>query len=95
MRGEWGGAYPVHLRRTRADAAGLAVELVSPSANSPLWSVVLNDLRTRFSVRICVSYRFEPAVMSATLKEITEYMRAGFTGASELVAALRMGGHAA
>lgn len=95
MRGEWGGAYPVHLRLTRTDAAGLAVELVSPSATSPLWSMVLNDIRTRSSVRLCVSYWFEPVVISATLKKITEYTRAGFTGAGEMVTALRMGGHAA
>lgn len=94
MRGEWGGAHPVHLRLTRADAAGLAVELVSPSATSPLWCAVLNDLRTRSSVRLCVSYQFEPAVICAPLEKIAEYTRAGFTGAGELIAAMRMGGHA-
>lgn len=59
MRGEWGGAYPVHLRLTRTDAAGLAVELVSPSATSPLWSMVLNDIRTRSSVRLSPRQRRE------------------------------------
>ncbi|MBU6520781.1 hypothetical protein KOL70_22815 [Pantoea sp. B270] len=37
MRAEGGGAYPVHLRLTRADAAPLAVGLVSPSCCSPVW----------------------------------------------------------
>ncbi|MGK3138003.1 conjugation system SOS inhibitor PsiB family protein [Pantoea trifolii] len=95
MRGEWGGAYPVHLRLTRADAAGLAVELVSPSADSPQWCAMLTDARTRSRVPLSVSYRFEPATLRTRLEKIAEYTRAGFTGAGELVAALRMGGHAA
>jgi len=41
------------------------------------------------------SYLFEPETLRTTLKKIAEYTRAGFTGAGELVAALRMGGHAA
>lgn len=95
MRGEWGGAHPVHLRLSRADVAGLAVELVSPSAGSPLWCAVLTDARTQSRVPLSVSYRFEPATLRARLEKIAEYTRAGFTGAGELVAALRMGGHAA
>ncbi|WP_052206241.1 conjugation system SOS inhibitor PsiB family protein [Pantoea rodasii] len=95
MRSEWGGAYPVHLRLTRADVAGLVVELVSPSSDSPLWCAVLTDLRTRSRVSLNVSYRFEPATLRTRLEKIAEYTRAGFTGAGELVAALRMGGHAA
>lgn len=94
MRIEWGGAYPVHLRLTRADVAGLVVELVSPSSDSPLWCAVLTDLRTRSRVSLNVSYRFEPATLRTRLEKIAEYTRAGFTGAGELVAALRMGGHA-
>lgn len=92
MRGEWGGVYPVHLRLTRADAAWLAVELVSPSADSPLWCAVLTDARTRSRVSLSVSYHFEPATVRTTLEKIAEYTRAGFTGAGELIAALRMGG---
>lgn len=95
MRGEWGGAYPVHLRLTCADVAGLAVELVSPSADSPLWCAMLTDARTRTRVSLSVSYRFEPAMLRTTLEKIAEYTRAGFTCAGELVAALRIGGHAA
>lgn len=93
MRGEWGGVYPVHLWLTRADAAWLAVELVSPSADSPLWCAVLTDARTRSRVSLSVSYHLEPATVRATLEKIAEYTRAGFTGAGELIAALRMGGH--
>ncbi|HBH6890122.1 TPA: hypothetical protein KUM96_004384 [Serratia marcescens] len=95
MRSEWGGAYPVHLRLTRADVAGLVVELASPSSDSPLWCAVLTDARTRSRVPLNVSYRFEPATLRTRLEKIAEYTRAGFTGAGELVAALRMGGHAA
>lgn len=95
MRGEWGGAYPVHLRLTRADAAGLAVELVSPSADSPMWCAVLTDARTLSRVPLSIGYRFEPSTLRTTLEKIAGYSRAGFTGAGELVAALRMGGHAA
>ncbi len=95
MRGEWGGAYPVHLRLTRADAAGLAVELVSPSADSPLWCAMLTDARSMSRVPLSAGYRFEPETLRSMLKKIAEYTRAGFTGAGELVAALRMGGHAA
>lgn len=95
MRGEWGGAHPVHLRLTRADVAGLVVELVSPSSDSPLWCAVLTDAHTRSRVPLSVSYHFEPATLRTTLEKIAEYTRAGFTGDGELVAALRMGGHAA
>lgn len=95
MRGEWGGAHPVHLRLTRAELSGLAVELVSPSEDSPLWCALLTDVRTRSRVPLSVSYRFDPAALCATLEKIADYTRAGFTGAGELVAALRMGGHAA
>ncbi|WP_336796269.1 conjugation system SOS inhibitor PsiB family protein [Erwinia aphidicola] len=95
MRGEWGGAYPVHLRLTRAELSGLAVELVSPSEDSPLWCALLTDVRIRSRVPLSVSYCFDPAALCATLEKIAEYTRAGFTGAGELVAALRMGGHAA
>lgn len=91
MRGEWGGVYPVHLRLTRADAAGL----VSPSGCSPVWCAVVADTRTRCRLRLYVSDRLEPATLQVILSKIAEYTRAGFTGAGELVAAMRMGGHAA
>lgn len=94
MRSEWGGSRPVHLRLTHADAAGVVVELVSPSADSPLWCAILADMRTESCIRLCVSYRFEPSVMRTMLEKIAEYTRAGFTGAGELLAAMRMGGHA-
>lgn len=95
MRGEWGGVYPVHLKLTRTDAAGLAVELVSPSECSPVWCAIVADTRTRCRLRLYVSDRFDAAALQEKLLKITEYTRAGFTGAGELVAALRMGGHAA
>lgn len=95
MRSEWGGVYPVHLRLTRADVAGLAVELVSPSGCSPVWCAVVADTRTRCRLRLYVSDRLEPAALQVILAKIAEYTRAGFTGAGELVAAMRMGGHAA
>jgi len=56
---------------------------------------VLTDARTRSRISLSVSYHFEPATLRSTLEKIVEYTRAGFTGAGELVAALRMGGHAA
>lgn len=55
----------------------------------------LSDLRTRSRVSLNVSYCFEPATMRTRLEKIAVYTRAGFTSAGELVAALRMGGHAA
>jgi hypothetical protein len=95
MRGEWGGAFPVHLRLTRPDVDGLAIELVSPSSGSPVWCAFIDDARTQARERLSVSYQFDPDGLRAKLLKITEYTRAGFTGAGELIAALRMGGHSA
>ncbi|WP_394541923.1 hypothetical protein [Pantoea sp. SGAir0418] len=41
-------------------------------------------------LRLYVSDRLEPAALKAILAKIAEYTRVGFTGAGELVAALRM-----
>ncbi|KTR87731.1 conjugation system SOS inhibitor PsiB family protein [Pantoea dispersa] len=87
MRGEWGGVYPVHLRLTRADA----VVLVSPSGCSPVWRAIVADTRTRCRLRLYVSDRLEAAALQVILAKIADYTRAGFTGAGELVAAIRMG----
>ncbi|WP_313052649.1 conjugation system SOS inhibitor PsiB family protein [Pantoea piersonii] len=95
MRGEWGGAHPVHLRLTQPDASGVAVELVSPSACWPVWCAVVADSRTRSRLRLYVSDELDPVALQAKLLKIAEYTRAGFTGDGELVAAMRMGGHAA
>jgi hypothetical protein len=67
MRGEWGGAYPVHLRLTRSDVRGLAVELVSPSAGSPLWYALIADARSKSRVCLCAGYQFDPEELRATL----------------------------
>lgn len=91
MRAEGGGAYPVHLRLTRADAAPLAVGLVSPSCCSPVWCAIVADTRTRCYLRLYVSDRLEPAALQVIFAKIAEYTRAGFTGAGELVAAIRVG----
>ncbi|WP_428833789.1 conjugation system SOS inhibitor PsiB family protein [Pantoea dispersa] len=85
-----GGAYPVHLRLTRADAAPLALGLVSPSCCSAVWCAIVADTRTRCYLRLYVSDRLEPAAQQVILAKIAEYTRAGFTGAGELAAAIRM-----
>jgi len=51
--------------------------------------------RTRSRLRLYVSGQLDPTALQAKLTIIAEYTRAGFTGAGELVAAMKMGGHGA
>lgn len=95
MRGEWGGAYPIHLRLSQPEMEEIAVELVSPSACWPAWCAVVADSRTRSRLRLYVSDQLDPMALQEKLSVIAEYTRAGFTGAGELVTAMKMGGHAA
>ncbi|WP_313653481.1 conjugation system SOS inhibitor PsiB family protein [Pantoea sp.] len=95
MRGEWGGAYPIHLRLTQPEIEEIAVELVSPSACWPAWCTVVADSRSRSRLRLYVSDQLDPMAPQEKLSVIAEYTRAGFTGAGELVAAMKMGEYAA
>jgi len=95
MRGEWGGAYPIHLRLSQPEMEEIAVELVSPSASWPAWCAVVADSRSRSRLRLYVSDQLDLMALQEKLSVIAEYTRAGFTGAGELVAAMNMGGHAA
>jgi len=64
-----------------------------PSCCSLIWCVIVADTCTR--LRLYVSYHLESAALQVILAKIAEYTRAGFTGAGELAAAIRMGGHTA
>lgn len=91
FRGEWGGIWPVHVRLTHPGAPRVVVEITSPGSAYPCWQLRLCSPEGQCQV-VCAVEMFMPGALRDWLGHIDRWVRAGFTGPAEIMAAMRLTG---
>ncbi|PVZ84158.1 hypothetical protein C9426_23910 [Serratia sp. S1B] len=94
QRQEWCGVHPVHLRLSHQSAPEILIDILSPCNDSPYWYCRLWFERAKSVAWFYSAENFDPEAIRDMFRHLDEYIRAGFTGANELAAALRLGGKA-
>lgn len=92
QRQEWGGVHPVHLRVHHPLASQVPFEILCPCHESPYWYCRLPFEEGTSVAWFYSADSFDPDAIRAVVRRLDEYIRAGYTEANMLAAALRMGG---